>query len=89
MRGATYDEFVTMVRESWEIEYVFEGHNYFYQRCWKNDAYEIYVLCDSEIVYHKTGINMDAMAEEILALRIYDGKTAKEAEQGIWVQFEA
>lgn len=89
MQGATYDEFTTMVRESWEIEYVFEGHNYFYQRCWKKDAYEIHVLRDGEILYHKTGIDMDTMAREVLALRIYDGKTAKEAEQGICVQFEA
>ena len=89
MQGATYDEFVTMVRESWEIEYTYGEHEYFYQRCWNGNAFEIYVLRDSEIMYHKASGDMDEMSKEILALRIYDGKTAEEAEQGISVQFEA
>lgn len=78
-----------MVRESWEIEYTYGGHEYFYQRSGNDGLFEIYVLRDSEIVYHRTSDDMDEMSAEVLALRIYDGKTAEEAEQGICVQFEA
>lgn len=89
MRGATYEEFAAMVRESWEIEYTCGKSKYFYQRSWNNDAFEVYVLRDDEIVYHKTGSDMDVISAEVLALRIYDGKTAVEAEQNINVRFEA
>lgn len=89
MYGATYDEFVAMVRESWEIEYTYGGHEYFYQRSGRDGLFEIYVLRDGEIVYHRTSNDMDEMSGEVLALRIYDGKTAEEAERDICVQFEA
>lgn len=89
MQGATYEEFIDMVRESWEIEYTYGAHEYFYQRCWKENAFEVYVLRDDEVVYHEVSADMDALAEGVLALRIYDGKTAEEAEEGISVQFES
>lgn len=89
MRGATYGEFATMVRESWEIEYTFGGHEYFYQRSGHDGVFEVFVLRDGEVVYHGTGDDMEAMSAEVLALRIYDGMTAEEAEAGISVQFEA
>ncbi len=88
-QGSTYDEFATMVRESWEIEYAFDGHDYVYQRSGHDGVFEIYVLRDSEVVYHKASDDMDAMAAEVLALRIYGGRTAEEAEEGIIVEFEA
>lgn len=78
-----------MVREGWEIEYTYDGHEYFYQRSGHDGVFEIYVLRDSEIVYHKANSDMDTMAEEVLALRIYDGRIAEEAKQGICVEFEA
>ena len=89
MQGATYEEFVAMVRESWEIEYTFGNHEYFYQRCWKEGAYEVYLLCDDVVVYHRVSDDMGALAKDVLNLHVYDGKTAKEAEEGISVQFEA
>lgn len=89
MQGTTYDEFATMVRESWEIEYAYGAHEYLYQRSGHDGVFEIYVLQDGEVVYHKVGEDMDAMAAEVLALRIYDGGTAEEAEAGISVEFEA
>lgn len=89
MKGATYDEFAAMVRESWEIEYTYGGHEYFYQRSGHDGLFEIYVLRDNDIVYHRTSDDMDEMSAEVLSLRIYDGKTVEEAEQGIRVQFEA
>lgn len=89
MRGATYEEFADMVREGWEIEFSFRGHECFYQRSGHGGVFDVYVLVDGEVVLHETGSDMGAITDRVLELRIYDGKTAKEAQDDITVTFEA
>ncbi len=89
MQGATYEEFAAMLKESWEIEYTHKGHEYFYQRSGHNGTFDVQLLCDGKVICHETGEDMGAIAARLLALNIYDGKNAREAEQDIKVQFEA
>lgn len=89
MRNSTYEEFANAVSEAWEMEYTYGEHEYFYQRSGHDGVYEVYVMCDGDFVYHRSSPNMAELAAEVLALRIYDEKTAEEAEEGIEVQFES
>ena len=89
MQGATFDEFKAMIAESREIEYAFGGHEYFYQRSWAGDAFEVYVLCDGKQVFHERNTSMDVITSKALSLRSYNGKAAEEAQEGIAVTFEA
>lgn len=89
MQGATFDEFKAMLVQAWEIDYLFCGHEFHYQRNGFGDGFEVYLTRDGEYVYQGSGRDMGRIADEVLALPIYDGSTLEDAEDRVQVVFEA
>lgn len=89
MKGATFDEFKTMLSESWEIDFLYKGHEYHYQRNGSPSGFDVYLTQDGRYVYEVTTDNMDRTVSELMGLKIYDGLALEDAEKDIVVLFEA